>query len=345
MHRLPVYLVVDISESMAGENLRQMQEGISRLVNQLRRDPYALESVYLSVIAFAGAAGTLAPLTELMSFYSPRLPIGSGTSIGAALNHLMDSLEKDIVRSTPEKKGDWKPLVYLMSDGSPTDDPAQAISRWKHHFQNKAKLINIGIGKFANLDTLSEISDLTYRLDDEDIEKVYRALCESVADSILSQSRSLGVELPISLNKEILESGAISLIKEKEQMVALDENYAIIVGKCSKVKLPYLMKYERLENSPLDNAIFQYVGVYPAEKDYVDWSDNRPNHSKISTSQLWGGGGCPHCGAAFGLCMCNCGQIFCANGEKEVVCPGCNETLYFNDEADGADFDITRARG
>lgn len=250
MRRLPVYLVVDISESMAGENLRQMQEGISRLVNQLRRDPYALESVYLSVIAFAGAAGTLAPLTELMSFYPPRLPIGSGTSIGAALNHLMDSLEKDIVRSTPEKKGDWKPLIYIMSDGSPTDDPAQAISRWKHHFQNKAKLINIGIGKFANLDTLSEISDLTYRLDDEDIEKVYRALCESVADSILSQSRSLGVEWPISLNKEILESGAISLIKEKEQAVALDENYAIIVGKCSKVKLPYLMKYERLENSP-----------------------------------------------------------------------------------------------
>lgn len=29
MRRLPVYIVVDISESMAGENLRQMQEGIS----------------------------------------------------------------------------------------------------------------------------------------------------------------------------------------------------------------------------------------------------------------------------------------------------------------------------
>ena len=343
MRRLPVYLVVDISESMIGENLRQMQEGISRLINQLRRDPYALESVHLSVIAFAGAAGTLSPLTELMNFYPPRLPIGSGTSIGAALNHLMDCLEKNIIYSTPEKKGDWKPLVYIMSDGSPTDDPTQAISRWQQYFHNKAKLINIGIGKFANLDTLNKISDLTYRLDDDDIEKVYGTLCESIADSILSQSRSLGMESPISLNKEILEDGTISLIKNKEQAVALDENYAIIVGKCSKVKLPYLIKYERIEHSPFDNAMFQYVGVYPVEKDYEDWSDHRPNHSKISTSQLWGGGGCPHCGAAFGLCMCNCGQIFCANGEKEVICPGCNETLYF--EANSTDFDITRARG
>ncbi len=345
MRRLPVYLVVDISESMAGENLRQMQEGISRLINQLRRDPYALESVHVSVIAFAGAAGTLAPLTELMSFYPPRLPIGSGTSIGAALNHLMDSLEKDVVRSTPGQKGDWKPLVYIMSDGSSTDDPTQAISRWKHNFHNKAKLINIGIGKFAKLDTLNEISDLTYRLDNDDIEKVYRALCESIADSILSQSRSLGMELPISLNKEILEDDTISLIKDKEQAVALDENYAIIVGKCSKVKLPYLIKYERIENSPFNNAMFQYIGVYPVEKDYEDWSDHRPNHSKISTSQLWGGGGCPHCGATFGLCMCDCGQIFCANGEHEVICPGCNETLHFNNETNSADFDITRARG
>ena len=32
MRRLPVYLVIDISESMAGDNLRQMQEGIDRLI-------------------------------------------------------------------------------------------------------------------------------------------------------------------------------------------------------------------------------------------------------------------------------------------------------------------------
>ena len=54
MRRLPIFLVIDVSESMVGQPLRQMQEGISRLIETLRRDPYALETVYLSVIAFAG---------------------------------------------------------------------------------------------------------------------------------------------------------------------------------------------------------------------------------------------------------------------------------------------------
>ncbi|MBN6710853.1 VWA domain-containing protein [Haemophilus haemoglobinophilus] len=343
MRRLPVYLVIDISESMVGENLRQMQEGMSRLVNQLRRDPYALESVYLSVIAFAGAAGTLAPLTELVSFYPPRLPIGSGTSIGTALNHLMDCLDKDIIRNTAEKKGDWKPLVYFMSDGASTDDTNSAIVRWKNSYSHRAKLINIGIGKYADLSTLNEISDLTYRLDDADIEQVYRALCESVADSILSQSRSLGVDTPVSLNKDILESGAVSLVKNSEEATALDENYAIITGLCRKVKLPYLMKYERIDNVSFGEAVFQYVGTYAAEKDYEDWSDHRVNHNKIAASQLWGGGGCPHCGSPFGLSVCDCGQIFCTEGEGEVICPNCQQSIYMS--SGEGDFDITRSRG
>ena len=68
MRRLPVFLVIDVSESMAGDNLRRMQEGIDALLTSLRSDPYALETVHLSVIAFAGVARTLAPLVELFSF-------------------------------------------------------------------------------------------------------------------------------------------------------------------------------------------------------------------------------------------------------------------------------------
>jgi len=91
---------------MAGENLRKMEDGIGMIVRNLRQDPHALETAYLSVIAFAGIARTIAPLVEVFSFYPPKLPMGSGTSLGAALNELMKQIDAQVVKSTPDQKGD-----------------------------------------------------------------------------------------------------------------------------------------------------------------------------------------------------------------------------------------------
>lgn len=343
MRRLPIFLVVDVSESMAGNSHRQMQESINRLVQRLRCDPYALESVHLSVIAFAGAAGVIAPLTELMSFYAPRLPMGSGTSLGAALNLTMDEIQRNVVRSSGDQKGDFKPLVYILSDGVATDDTASAIWRWQNEFKSRAKLVAVGLGNFADLSALNQIAELTFRIDDQDLEEAYLTLTRSIEDSILSQSRSLGVA-PLTVDEK---QSAVSLIKNEKQAVGIDENYAILTGVCRKEKLPYLMKYERQDGLPAEIRLFRYVGTYPAEKDFEDWSDNRPNESKVKASELWGGGGCPHCGSAFGLAVCAfCDQIFCIDGEGKAICPKCemvNEFVAGNGES--FDFEINRSRG
>lgn len=86
MRRLPIYFLVDVSESMVGEPIQQVQDGMRMIVQELRTDPYALETAYISVIAFAGKAKSVTPLTELYKFYPPTFPIGGGTSLGAALN-------------------------------------------------------------------------------------------------------------------------------------------------------------------------------------------------------------------------------------------------------------------
>ena len=86
MRRLPVYFLVDVSESMVGEPIRQVQDGMRMIVQELRTDPYALETAYISVIAFAAKAKSVSPLTELYKFYSLTFPIRGGTSLGAALN-------------------------------------------------------------------------------------------------------------------------------------------------------------------------------------------------------------------------------------------------------------------
>lgn len=104
MRRLPIYFLVDVSESMVGEPIQQVQDGMRMIVQELRTDPYALETAYISVIAFAGKAKSVTPLTELYKFYPPTFPIGGGTSLGAALNFLMDDMDKSLVKTTLEKK-------------------------------------------------------------------------------------------------------------------------------------------------------------------------------------------------------------------------------------------------
>ncbi|HHK9235112.1 TPA: VWA domain-containing protein, partial [Escherichia coli] len=83
MRRLPVFFVLDCSESMIGENLKKMTDGLQMIIGDLRKDPHALETAWVSVIAFAGVARTIVPLHEIASFYPPRLPVGGGTSLGA----------------------------------------------------------------------------------------------------------------------------------------------------------------------------------------------------------------------------------------------------------------------
>jgi len=123
MRKFPVYIVVDVSESMAGETLAVLEQGMRAIVSDLMTDPQALEMVWISVIGFAGRPRTLAPMTELAEFVPPHLPVGGGTALGAALTHLMDAIDRDVTRSSAERKGDWRPMVFLLTDGVPTDDP------------------------------------------------------------------------------------------------------------------------------------------------------------------------------------------------------------------------------
>lgn len=115
MRRLPVFFVLDCSESMIGENLKRMNDGLQKIVGDLRKDPHALETVWVSVIAFAGVARTIVPLHDIVSFYPPRLPVGGGTNLATALRELTTQIDSQVRKTTQEEKGDWKPVVYLLT--------------------------------------------------------------------------------------------------------------------------------------------------------------------------------------------------------------------------------------
>lgn len=121
IRRLPVYLLLDCSGSMYGERLEAVKQGIRSLISELRSDPQALETAYISVITFASTAEQVVPLTELMLFEEPELKASGATMFGRALDLLMECMEKELRKSTETQKGDWRPLIFILTDGAPSD--------------------------------------------------------------------------------------------------------------------------------------------------------------------------------------------------------------------------------
>ena len=191
MRRLPVYLVLDTSGSMSGEPIQAVENGMQMLVSALRQDPQALEAAFLSVITFSSDAKQVVPLTDLASFQMPSLTAGGSTELGAALTLVTDCARKEITKSTPEKKGDWRPLVFLMTDGSPTD-----TDRWQKglaDFQASkwGIVVCCAAGQAADTSVLKQISpECVGQMDTAD-SKALAAFFKWVSSSISASSKSV----------------------------------------------------------------------------------------------------------------------------------------------------------
>jgi len=350
MRRLPVFFLLDCSESMVGENLKKMEDGVAAIVKKLRQDPHALETVYFSIISFAGIAKTIAPLVELPSFYAPKLPLGGGTSLGAALETLMGALDKSVVKTTADLKGDWQPIVYLLTDGRPTDSYESAIIRWNANYAKKTTLIAVGLGKSADLTVLKRLTENVIHFEDGK-EGDFTKFINWVSASVVAQSKSVG---------EGVDSKQLPAIDESFMMIVkepcadtIDESSVTLVGRCQKTHKPYIIKYDRkvkdvvTADFKVQVAHFDISGCYPLDEEYFVWSDPRGIEKKINTAELFGSPGCPHCGAHSAFAMCECGKLLCINGPGPAICPWCGSKVNFSPSSSENDegFEIGRGRG
>ena len=116
---------------MFGEPIEAVRNGVNVLVSTLRQDPYALETAYLSIITFDSTAKQITPLTELASFQPPVIDANGCTALGEALSLLASCVDREVTKTTAEVKGDWKPLVFIMTDGVPTDTLSKGLNEFK----------------------------------------------------------------------------------------------------------------------------------------------------------------------------------------------------------------------
>lgn len=348
MRRLPVFFVIDVSESMVGEPLEKVQEGLASIVKELRTDPYALETVYVSVIVFAGKAQKLVPLIELYNFYPPKLPNGGGTSLGNVIRFLIGDLKTSIVKTTTETKGDWKPIIFLFTDGNPTDNYQPAFEQWIKEYKSKSNLVVVSLGDNMDASIFGKITENVLLLKNTDQES-FRKFFKWVTASIKSSSISVTDSKDEVLHLAPITNGYLAKIDlAKGQNTKIDENFAVILAKCQTTKRSYLIKYQKrispseIAEIQMNTLDYKLVGAFPVENSYNELCDGEQGKNTINTAELAGFPICPCCGNQYGFSYCSCGKIMCTGTEEISRCPWCGIEAKFGFGENSVNINRTR---
>ncbi len=170
MRHLPVYILIDTSGSMKGEPIESVKVGLADMIATLRQDPYALETVCISILTYDRDVKQILPLTELENLQLPDIvtPECGPTHTGLALKMLCDKVEVEVKKGTPEQKGDWRPLLFLMTDGKPADVQLYTQIVPKVKSLNFASIVACAAGPRAKVEPLQQLTDQVFRLDTMD---------------------------------------------------------------------------------------------------------------------------------------------------------------------------------
>ncbi|MDR1872341.1 MAG: VWA domain-containing protein [Deltaproteobacteria bacterium] len=337
--KLPVYLLLDTSESMAGEALESVEIGVHKTISSLKKNPYALESVHLSIITFAAKAKVVLPFTEILAVNPPALSIKPGTSLGAALDLLRESILKDVTRTTREEKGDFRPLVFILTDGQPTDDWRGPLARLKEVKPRLGHIYGVGCGDEVDFETLGQIADVSIQVEaatSDSLAKFFVWLTDSV------QSASVSPDTPLSLEKTPPLDKGMNLIDKNSPPKFHPETVRLhFHATCSKTKKHYLMRYRH----DLTRPVYFFERSFAVPEDF--FADGSLKAPATDAGSLLGSSDCPYChGDAWGKCGF-CGHIFCLdsnNLQPEVTCPFC-ETHLTLDPRNDANFSVDGSVG
>lgn len=337
--RLPVYLVVDCSESMAGPAIEAVTQGLDAFIKELRCNPLALDTACLSVITFSNRAQQIIPLTELTAFHPPRLGIKPGTALGAALRLLTDCMKREVAKTTKENKGDYKPLVFILTDGQPTDEWESALPALSSPGgATPANIYAIGCGPDADIEVLSKITDIVLMMPDLEPQSI-RKLFVWLSSSIETASSKIGGggdglsarEKLASLPAELVDAASMP-----NQPRSSRPRQVFLHARCSSTKKAYLLRYGYQEMLGFYNP----VAAHPLEDFEESEAAQLP---PINSSLLAGVPPCPYCENP-GAALCPCGTIFCIPSQLAgaMTCPKCNQTLM---DGGSGNFDIQHTAG
>jgi len=192
--RCPCLLLLDTSGSMRGKPIDELNAGIRQLRDELFADDMAQKRVEVAIIGF-GPVQTLSEFQTPDVFQPPTLAAGGDTPIGAAIEAGLSLLDQR--KQTYRNNGVtyYRPWVFLITDGGPTDYWQAAAERVKQgEASNHFSFFAVGV-EGARMDILAQ---LTSREPLKLQELRFRDLFKWLSNSLTSVSKSqVGTQVPL----------------------------------------------------------------------------------------------------------------------------------------------------
>jgi len=155
--RCACLLLLDNSGSMRGRPIEELNAGLQIFRDELAADTLASKRVEVGIVTF-GPVKIETDFTGAQHFVPPTLEVNGDTPMGQAIETGLKMLEERKASYKANGISYYRPWVFLITDGGPTDSWHQAAQLVRNGESGRSfSFFAVGV-EGANLDTLRQIS-------------------------------------------------------------------------------------------------------------------------------------------------------------------------------------------
>jgi uncharacterized protein YegL len=160
--RCPCLLILDTSASMQGEPIRHLNAGLVAFKDELIADAMAVKRVEVAVVTF-GPVQVVSEFQTADVFTPPVLTATGATPMGEAIERGLDLINARKAIYKQNGISYYRPWVFLITDGGPTDSWANAASLISFGEISKSFTFFAAGVEGANMEILGRISPQNWK--------------------------------------------------------------------------------------------------------------------------------------------------------------------------------------